>query len=314
MTNKNAIKDNALLAIAFAALNAFMLGGMSLSAKWLGEYFGAIEVTFWRNLASLILLGAWFLFIQNRDFFKTSRPWAHVFRSAIGTVGIALGMYTVSVLSLAETTVLLFTSPLFTVLLSVVFLKERVGIYRMLAVIIGFIGVAITALPGIMDSAALFPVLGLAAGIGWGFCSGSVDAVLRWMGTTENTYTTVFYFLLFGTISCGLYWPFSANSIDFTQQNDAVTILGIITLLGFTGTSALLAKTQSYRLGEASMVAPIMYTMLIWSVAFDYIFWGRTPTWNVILGAIIIVAANLFIMYRENKKNSKISKVEVMQG
>ena len=312
--NANLIKDNAMIAVAFAALNAFMLGGMSLSAKWLGDYFGAIEVTFWRNLASLILLGAWFLFIRNKEFFKTTRPWAHVFRSSIGTIGIALGMYTVSVLSLAETTVLLFTSPLFTVLLSVIFLKEKVGAFRMTAVIIGFIGVAITALPGILDGNTIFPILGLAAGIGWGFCSGSVDAVLRWIGTTENTYTTVFYFLLFGTIACGLYWPFSANDIDFTQQNDAVVILGIIVLLGFTGTSALLAKTQSYRLGEASLVAPIMYTMLIWSVAFDYLFWERTPTWNVVLGAVIIVAANLFIMYREQKKKSKIITSEAMQG
>lgn len=305
--NSSKSTDTALLAIGFAAFNAFMLAGMSMSAKWLGDYFGAIEVTFWRNIASLILLLGWFAIIRNANFFQTKRPWAHVFRSAIGTVGIALGMYTVSILTLAETTVLLFTSPLFTVILSMVFLKERVGVYRLAAIIIGFIGVAITALPGIINSGNLFPIIGLATGIGWGFCSGSVDAVLRWMGKTENTYTTVFYFLLFGTIACGLYWPYSATPIDFIDKNSISTVIGIIALLGFTGTTALLAKTQSYRLGEASLVAPIMYTMLIWSVAFDYIFWERTPTWNVILGATIIVTANLFIMYREKIKNRAIT-------
>lgn len=295
--------NKTMLGVVFAAINAFMLGGMSLSAKWLGEYFGAIEVTFWRNLASVVLLFAWLIVIRNLDIFKTSRPKAHLFRSAIGTVGIALGMYTVSVMSLAETTVLLFTSPLFTVLLSVLFLKEKVGFYRMGAVLVGFMGVAITALPGIMDSANVFPILGLAAGLGWGFFSGSVDATLRWMGTTENTYTTTMYFLLFGVIACGLYWPFSVTPIDAIAMDDWPVVVGIIALLGFTGTTALLAKTQSYRLGEASIIAPIMYTMLIWSVAFDYLFWGRIPTWNVLLGAAIIVASNMFILYREREKH-----------
>lgn len=303
-----------MLAIGFAAFNAFMLAGMSLSAKWLGDYFGAIEVTFFRNLASLFLLLGWFALVKNGSFFKTKRPKVHIMRGAIGTLGIVLGMYTVSVLSLAETTVLLFTSPLFTLLLSIVILKENVGIFRIGAIIIGFIGVAITALPNILDSAHVFPVLGLAAGIGWGFCSGSVDTILRWMGKTEDAYTTTFYFMLFGTIACGFYWPFSATPIDSIEQNSIITVLGIIALLGFTGTTALLAKSQSYRLGEASLIAPIMYTMIIWSVMFDYIFWGRTPTWNVILGAAIIVAANLFIMYREHIKKSKIRINEALQG
>lgn len=309
----NAHKDNTMLAIGFAVFNAFMLAGMSLSAKWLGTYFDAIEVTFWRNSASLILLFGWFALIRNTDFFKTDRPWTHVFRGAFGTVGIVLGMYTVSVLSLAETTVLLFTSPLFTLLLSIVFLKESVGIYRAGAIIIGFIGVAITALPGVLDGANPFPILGLAAGIGWGFCSGSVDVILRWMGKTENTYTTVFYFMLFGTIVCGFYWPFSATPIDSIEISSAPIVIGIIALLGFTGTTALLAKTQSYRLGEASLIAPIMYTMMIWSVLFDYMFWGRTPTWNVVLGAVIIVAANVFILRREQLKKAKITS-EGLQG
>jgi drug/metabolite transporter (DMT)-like permease len=297
------LKQNNIAGIGFAVINACMLGGMSLSAKWLGEYFDAIEVTFWRNLASVILLMAWLLAIRNLGIFKTKRPYAHLFRSAIGTVGIALGMYTVSKLSLAETTVLLFTSPLFTVIMSMMFLKEKVGVQRISAVVIGFIGVAIIALPGILDSNNLFPMIALATGLGWGFFSGAVDATLRWMGSTENTYTTTMYFLIFGTIACGLYWPFSATPIDSVPTNSWPTVLGIIALLGFTGTTALLSKTQSYRLGEASVIAPIMYTMLIWSAIFDYIFWTRTPGWNVILGATIIVGANLFILHREHVKS-----------
>ena len=294
--------NKTLLGILFAAFNAFMLAGMSLSAKWLGNYFDAIEVTFWRNFISLLMLLAFFLIIKNFDFWKTERPKAHLFRSTIGTIGIALGMYTVSVLSLAETTVLLFTSPLFTVILSMMFLKECVGPYRISAVLLGFTGVAVIAIPSIMSTETTFPILGLAAGLGWGFFSGAVDATLRWMGNTENSYTTTFYFMLFGSIACGLYWPFSATPIQSVSPDAWPIVIGIIALLGTTGVLGLLAKTQSYRLAEASIIAPIMYTMLIWSLIFDYIFWQNIPNWNTMLGAAIIVASNMIILYRERQK------------
>lgn len=291
------MKDNTLLAAAFAAFNAAMLGGMSLFAKLLSQYFDPIEVTFWRNIASIILLLAWLFATRNIIFYKTARPRVHLFRSFIGTIGIALGMWTVSLLTLAQTTLLLFTSPLFTVLLSALFLREKIGIYRISAVIIGFIGVAIAANPANMT----IPIIGLAAGLGWGLMSGSVDVTLRWMGKTENSITTTFYFLLFGTLATALFWPFSQTPITDVPIEKAWIVAGIIIGLGATGTLALLSKTQSYRLGEASIIAPIMYTMLIWSVLFDYLIWNRTPEWNVIIGATIIIAANLFIIYREHK-------------
>lgn len=289
-------KDHLIFAALFAATNAAMLGGMSLFAKMLGNYFGAIEVTFWRNFASVILLLIWLMAMRNFAFYKTNRPWAHLIRGAIGTIGIALGMYTVSVLSLAETTVLLFTSPLFTVLLSAPLLKEKVGKFRYGAVIIGFIGVGIIAWP-----IGSIPLLALATGLGWGLGSGMVDVILRWMGKTENSITTTFYFMVFGTIACGLYWPFTQTPISNIPLNEATIVTGIIFGLGATGTLALLSKTQAYRLGEASLIAPIMYTMLIWSLIFDYIFFDHIPGLNVLAGASLIVAANLFILYRENK-------------
>ncbi len=291
------MKDNTLIAAGFATFNAAMLGGMSLFAKLLAQYFDPIEVTFWRNIASIILLLIWLFAIRNFIFYKTSRPWAHLFRSFIGTIGIALGMWTVSILTLAETTILLFTSPLFTVLLSALILKEKIGVFRFSAVLVGFIGVAIAANPADMS----IPLIGLAAGLGWGFMSGSVDVTLRWMGKTEKSITTTFYFLLFGTLSTALFWPFSQTPITAISIDKAWVVTGIICGLGATGTLALLAKTQSYRIGEASIIAPIMYTMLIWSVLFDYLFWDRIPEWNVIAGATLIIAANLFIIYREHK-------------
>lgn len=288
--------DNLWLGIGFASLNAAMLGAMSLFAKLLAEYFGPVEVTFFRNAVSLIALLGWLIFARKLFVLKTDRPWAHLFRSFIGTIGIGLGMWALSMMSLAETTVLLFTSPLFTLILAILLLKECVGPYRIGAIILGFTGVLVVANP--FDGTLDLPLLGLIVGLGWGFFSGAVDTTLRWIGSTEKSSTTTFYFMLFGTVTCGLHWPF-AEIQDNSFSPDA---LWIIAGLGVVGLTALLAKSQSFRLGEASVIAPMMYTMIIWSVLFDYLFWDKIPSWNVIGGAIIIICANLLILYREKQK------------
>ncbi len=289
------IKTPLIMGIIFAVINAFMLAGMSLFAKMLSQYYGPVEVTFFRNAFSAVTLLIGLIFIGKLHLIRTKRPFTHLFRGAIGTAGIVLGAWALSILPLAETTVLLFTSPLFTVLLSFLILKEKVGLFRFAAVLFGFTGVIIVANPGSETNA--IPLIGLIVGLGWGFFSGSVDTCLRWMGKTENANATVFYFVLFGTITTGLHWPWA--QVKYTEFS--LDILWIITGLGLTGLLALLAKTQSFRLGEASIIAPIMYSMIIWTMLFDYLFWDKLPTWNVITGATLIIASNLFILYRETK-------------
>lgn len=292
----NTIKDNLWLAVAFASLNAFMLAGMSLFAKLLADYMGPLEVTFFRNGFSLVALFAWLFFARKLYLLKTERPWAHLFRSSIGTAGIILGMWALSILSLSETTILLFTSPLFTTILSATILKERVGLPRIIAVAFGFLGVIIMAEP--WNGFAL-PLLGLLIGLGWGFFSGSVDTCLRWIGATENSSATVFYFMLLGTLITALHLPFA----EFHAASFSTPAILIIIGLGVTGLISLMAKTQSFRLGKASVIAPVMYTMLIWTAAFDYFIWSNIPGWNVMAGGAIIIGSNLFILYRQQRIN-----------
>lgn len=293
--------DHLLLAVGFACINALMLALMSLFAKLLSAHFGPIEVTFFRNIFSLAALFLWLLCTRNLFVLKTQRPWAHVFRGAIGTAGIVLGMWSLSLLPLAEATILLFTSPLFTLVLSAILLKENIGPYRIGAVIFGFMGVVVMANP--FSDHLHLPVLGLIAGLGWGFFAGSVDTCLRWIGQTESSTRTVFYFMLFGTVVTGLYWPMSAANMSGLSLHAILIVCG----LGTAGLLSLLSKTQSFRLGQASIISPVMYTMIIWSMLFDYLFWDKTPGLNVLCGAAIIIGANLFILYREHKKAVLIS-------
>ena len=299
------MKQNTLLAVIFALINAFMLSAMSLNAKLLGTYFEPLGITFFRNASSFILLITLLVFTKNIiQIMKTSRPKAHLIRSAIGTAGIAVGMWSFVLSPLAVATTLFFTSPLFVVLLSYPLLGEKVGPWRIGGVFIGFIGVSLIAIPAFTNPENEITSLGVGVGILYGFLAACVDICLRWLGKTENSSTTTFYFLLFGILATSLYWPFS----DDSPLNQTPTSLIIIFFLGLTGVLSLLSKSESYRLGQASLIAPITYTMIIWAGLFDYFVWGRVPSLEVIAGSAIIISSNLFILWREHKHNHDLSQ------
>ncbi|MFP4313145.1 MAG: DMT family transporter [Alphaproteobacteria bacterium] len=298
------MKQNITAALLFASLNAFALSSMSLFAKLMGDYYGPIEVTFFRNLASFALLVILLLALREiPSLLKTKRPWAHFIRSAIGTTGMIFGMWSYQISPLALATLLYFTSPLFVALLSYPVLGEKVGPYRIASVVAGFVGVAIIALPAFSEygAAAGITVLGVIVGIIYGFSAGCVDLCLRYLGDTESSKTTTFYFLLFGIIATGLYWPFSEYDPYLHSQATYFIIAG----LGITGIVSLLAKSQSFRLAPASFVAPVAFTMIIWAGLFDYFIWDKLPGWPLILGGTIIIASNLVIAWREQRKKIK---------
>lgn len=293
------MQQNLMIALAFSLLNAVMLSAMSLFAKLLGEYFQPIEITFFRNLSSFIFLIIFLCMMRGiRDIYKTDYPVAHLVRSAIGTAGIIVGMWSFTLSPLAVATTLYFTAPLFVVILSYPVLGEKVGPLRIGGVIAGFIGVGFIAWPALSDPNNDITLLGVIVGISYGFIAGCVDICLRSLGKTERSSTTTFYFLLFGLFVTGLYWPFSPK----TPMDQDFSSVMIIVFLGLTGVISQLAKSQSLRLGQASAVAPVSYTMIIWAGLFDYILWGKVPQGSMVFGAALIIGSNLFILWREHRK------------
>ena len=296
------LQQNILLAAGFSFLNAGLLSGMTMFAKLLSQYFGPIEITFFRNLASLFFLLIIFIALKKMgSLWRTQRPKAHLIRSFIGTCGIITGMWSFSLSPLVVATLLFFTAPLFVVILSPLILKEKIGPMRVMGVIFGFIGVGIVSYPAFTGQASDFTILGVIVGIMYGFIAGGVDLTLRWMGNTEDASTTTFYFLLFGLIATAFYWPFSDTS---PLQQSAPSIF-IIAGLGLTGVLSLLAKSQSYRLGDAAVVAPITYTMVIWAGLFDYFIWDHLPSIELLIGSGLIIGSNLFILWREHKAKTR---------
>lgn len=266
-----------------------MLSTMNVLAKILGQYIGPVEITFFRNIVSIILLITALFFIKKLSHLKTKRIYAHLIRAFIGTTAMILIMWSFIIMPLTTATSLHFTAPLFVTLLSYPLLKEKVGLFRFVFIATGFIGVIIIAQPE-NDIPTLSLIIGLTAG----FMNGLVAICLRWLGSTESTLTTNFYFLFFGLIGTAFFMPFMG-------EIPPMNITPLIFAIGVVGLASLLLKTQGFRLAPAAIISPISYSMMVWAILFDYFIWNSIPSKSLIIGACIIIGSNLLIIWRENK-------------
>ena len=193
----------------------------------------------------------------------------------------------VSVLSLGSATAIGFAAPLFTTLLSIVILKEKVGIHRWSALIVGFVGVLIITHPGAgtLTYGALF-ALGNAVLIS------TVAIAIRRMSMTESTETLTLYQMSIMTLcTAGLL------TLGFRAPHwrDAL----MVALAGVGNGIAQLWWTRSLSLAPPSAVVPFNYLSLVWATILGFAVWGDVPTPGLLVGSAIVVASGLYILWRE---------------
>lgn len=285
--------DHPIQGVLYALAAAVMLTTMNMFAKLMSAVHDPVEITFYRNLIAIILLLIGLVALGKLHLLKTKRPWAQFVRSAVGTTGMIFCVWTIALMPLTTATAFIFTAPLFVILLSYPLLKEKVGPLRFIAVIVGFSGVLLITQPE--NGVSTF---GIVIGLCAGFLNGLVAICLRWLGDTENTATTNFYFFLYGLIGTAIAMPFIYHP---PTQDTSIYIAAI----GVVGLLSLLFKTQGYRMGAAAFISPISYTMLVWALLFDYFIWHDIPSLSVIGGALIIISSNIFIIWREQRTNDK---------
>ena len=120
------------------------------------------------------------------------------------------------------------------------------------------------------------------------------------LGNANKAFTTVFYYTLTTCVIGALFLPFVWVTPTFNQ-------VALIALLGVAGTLGHILIARSYQLAPAPVVAPMFYTLLIWGIIFGYAFWQEIPTQHVLIGAALIIASGLFIIYRE--KRAKVEHI-----
>ena len=266
---------------------------MDLLVKWSSDYPTG-EVLFFRGFFGL--LPTYFLIPKNKlkTFYTTERSKEHLFRCLMGLMALIAIVIALRELPLAVVVSLSYAAPLFITVLSIFLLSEKVGIFRWLAVLIGFVGVIIIAEPGFKGMNYLY-FLPLIFCIGMAF----VTITIRKLSTTEPIWLISIFFTItisiagLATIPMGWIMP---NFQDFI----------LLALIGVTGGSANLFLTQSYKLSEVSLVAPLKYLALIFAIIFGYLIWNEIPTVKTLIGASLVVLASLIIFRREIYHKQKI--------
>ncbi|WP_230530818.1 DMT family transporter [Microvirga roseola] len=289
-----------LLGISLKVLSALVFTMMSATLKTLMARYPVGEVVFFRSSFAILPLMAW-LFWQGDliNSIRTKNIAGHFKRGLIGTSGMYLGFAALAYLPLHDAIAIGYASPLIVVILAALILKEQVRAYRWSAVAVGFIGVLIMLAPYLnvgTFSGGLSggPTLGAVCALAGAFCSAGAMIQVRRLTATEKTGAIVFYFFILASVLS------LCTALLGWRKPDAMD-LALFVVGGILGGIGQILLTQSYRFADTSVIAPFEYTTMIWALLFGWFVFGDLPTVTMLIGASIVAATGLFIVWREHR-------------
>jgi drug/metabolite transporter (DMT)-like permease len=283
-------REHVPLGILYMVGATLVFSASSACSKWLVATYPIGEVLFTRSLVSLITCALFILPTTGIAVFRTGRLRHHVLRSFSQFVSQSCLIIAFSLMPLAGAVAINFSAPLFATLISIVLLKEKVGLARWTALLVGFIGVLIVTIPGAgpLQVGALFALTNAVL-------YGTVTAAVRGMTATESAATLTLYQLLLITGFFALVAPFGFIMPTWNHW-------GLIVFNGVANAVGQYWWTKSLHLGPASAIAPFFYLSLVWAAVVGYLVWGDVPTIGLLIGSAIVVASGLFLLWREARR------------
>ena len=267
----------------FISLDAIMKLGL--------EHYSLVEVTWGRFFFATLFAAMWCGKALPR-LARSKVPAQKTVRSIFLMVTTGLFNTGIMFVPLATATTIMFLSPIVTTVLSVLVLKEHVGIRRWAGVAMGFVGAIIvvqpwTALSGTFNAGALFLIAAAVTNASYQIVTRKVRA--------DDPKTSLLFTAAFGAIVCSLLLPW------YWQWPDGYG-WSLLAGSGFAGALGHYCIIQAFRYAPASVVAPFSYSSLIWATLLGYLIWNDFPSRNVWAGAALIIASGLYIFWRERVK------------
>ena len=289
-------KQHPLKGVIFFMTAIFLISVVDTICKVFTKDLHSIQLVWGYFVGINLTLGVFFLFKGEKfsNLRRTERPLLQIIRPAFLVCSISSLFIGLTYLPIAEATVIGFVAPLFITALSVPILKEHVDIHRWSAVAIGLVGVIIIIRPGgdLWHLASVMPLLGA-------LFFALFQIITRLLAATERTHTTLFY-----TGLGGLAW--SSLIVPFVWLTPSITHIFVFLSTGAMGAMAHLCMISAFDRAEASLLAPYNYTKLIWVSVLGYLIFDDVPSLDMWIGAIIIVSAGFYVLYRERNVNLKM--------
>jgi drug/metabolite transporter (DMT)-like permease len=294
---------NLIKGILLKLVSALMFAVMQALVRALGDAIPVGEVVFFRSafaVVPVVLIYAWRRELATAA--HTRRPLGHVGRGLTGVAGMFFNFAALARIPLAEVTAISFASPLVTVALAALLLKERVRVYRWSAVGVGFLGVLVMLAPHLdprqIAAHTTSELLGAVFALTSAFTNAAAVIQTRRLTDTETTSSIVLYFSL--VCAAG-----GLITLPFGWVMPAPWQLAALIAIGLLGGIAHVILTESYRYAPASVIAPFDYAAIIFAFVLGYAVFGEVPTILVVIGALIVVAAGLFVLWRERRLGLK---------
>lgn len=287
----------------------FMLGStLTFSVMWVfvkqateqGVHF--VEVMLFRNLVAVFPM---LLFVMRAGGFgllRSAYPARHLLRAATGLGAMGTNFFALSVLPIADTTALLYGTPIFATLLSIPLLGERVGPWRWAAVIVGFCGILwIAASQGAFGgahAAGMLATIATIAGMSHGIFSGLTQLLVRQLSATDHTASIVFWQSVLMALLVALVVP-------FVWSGNVWAAFWPLLAVGLIGSVGQFLLTEAYATAEASALGVYSYASILWATLLGWLIWGDVPALGFFGGAALIVASGLVILHRERLRRAQ---------
>ena len=257
--------------------------------KTLGASYSPFQIVFFASLLSFPPVAVIMLNDARGGSLRPRHPGWVLFRTMLTVITGLTAFYAFTVLPLAQVYVILFASPLIITILAIPILGERVRARRWAAVLVGLVGVIIVLRPG---QAALS--LGHLAALTAAVAGATASVIVRRIGADERSVVLLLYPMVANVIVTGLALPFVYRPMP-------VADLGFLAVIAGFGLTASFLVILAYRAGEAAIVAPMQYSQILWATVYGYFLFGEGLDGATILGAGVIIASGLYIVFRETR-------------
>jgi drug/metabolite transporter (DMT)-like permease len=272
----------------FAALDAI--------AKYLGGYLDTLQVVALRFVSAFIVALIFFNPITRPELVKTRRPGLQIVRGLMLVSTTICNFMAFRFLQLDEALAILFATPFLVAALAGPLLGEWVGWRRWTAITVGFAGVLVIIRPGVsggMQWAALFSVAAAVFYAGYGIAT-------RMVSRTDSSETTLFYGNLVAVAVMAPLLPFVwGGPLSWFD-------LALIVAMGALGSVSHYLLIAAHRRAPASVLSPFIYTQIVWAVLLGYLVFTNIPTRWTMIGAGIVIASGLYLIYRERKVTGRV--------
>ena len=287
-----------VLGVFLKLSSVVLLSCLAACVKYLGSGVPTGQIIFVRGLISMAVLGFIAWHFHGFAILRTDRLRSHAVRSLAGTASMFCWFTALTLIPLADFTAISFTAPMFLTLLAMLLLGERIHVYRWTALAIGFVGVLITIGPHLTLGGHSVGVL---VAFGAAVFSALAITTLRSMSGAggEHPLAITFYFSL-TTVICSALTAIGGWPMPTAEQWLFIVVSALF------GVSGQLLMTMSYRYAEASTLAPLDYTNLLLAVALGYYFFAEVPHWSMWIGAPLVIAAGLIILWREYRRYAAV--------